>query len=262
MPSPFPGMDPYLEGPTHWSDFHPTFIQEWREAIAEQLPSNYHARVEEMVLRVEPEIPPGLFNRPDVSVAREPAGQSASGALADVAIAEPAPTRIPNIIQLDPYVETFIEIHRHPDYELVTVLELLSPTNKSGDGRGQYIGKREGLLRQPIHIVELDLLRGGQRIRLAKPLPKDHYYYLVSRADARPDCDVYHWNVRNRLPVLPVPLRAPDPDIHADLQHAFGEAFRRGRYDRMIKYQASPPPPSFDPADADWVAQTARAAVK
>lgn len=262
MPSPFPGMDPYLEGPTHWSDFHPTFIQTWREAIAEQLPPNYHARVEEMVLRVEPEIPEGLFNRPDVLVAREPkTGQAIGGMKSDIAVAEPAHTRIPNIIQLDPYVETFIEIHRHPDYELVTVLELLSPTNKSGDGRGQYVSKREALLHQPVHIVELDLLRGGQRIRLAKPLPKDHYFALISRADRRPDCDVYHWNVRNRLPVLPVPLRAPDADIHVDLQAAFSEAFRRGRYDRMIKYDGPPSAPQFDPEDAEWVVQT-RAAVK
>lgn len=262
MPSPFPGMDPYLESPAHWSDFHPTFIQAWREAIAEQLPPNYHARVEEMVLRVEPEIPQGLFNRPDVLVAREPAGHADAGTRSGAAVAEPAHTRIPNIVQLDPYVETFIEIHRHPDYELVTVLELLSPTNKSGDGRGQYIGKREALLRQPVHIVELDLLRGGQRIRLAKPLPKDHYYALISRADGRPDCDVYHWNVRSRLPALPVPLRAPDPDIQVDLQPAFTEAFRRGRYEHMIKYHAAPPPPPFDPADAEWVAQTARTAAK
>lgn len=256
-------MDPFLEGPIHWSDFHPTFIQAWREAIAQQLPANYHARVEELVLRIEPEIADSRLNRPDLLIAREAqSSPAASEAAPGVAVAQSRPTRIANIVQLDPYVETFIEIHHLPDYELVTVLELLSPTNKSGDGRGQYIAKREGLIQQPVHIVELDLLRGGRRIRLAQPLPKDHYYALISRADRRPDCDVYHWSVRDPLPALPVPLRSPDPDIVVDLQPAFVEAYRRGRYDRLIGYGQPPPPPAFEAADAQWVSQTAQGVAK
>ena len=208
MPSPFPGMDPYLESPTHWSDFHATFIQSWREAIGDRLPDNYFARVgEEVVL-----------------------------------------------------TEAFIETLRLPNQEVVAVLELLSPTNKSGDGRGFYMEKRQQLLRQKIHIVELDLIRAGKRLQLDKPLPRGDYYAFISRSDRRPYCDVYPWTVRDSLPLLPIPLLAPDPDVEIDLGDAFRVAYQRGRYERLIRYEQAVPAPSFAGADAEWVAGVASSA--
>lgn len=261
MPSPFPGMDPYLESPTHWSDFHPTFIQAWREAIADRLPANYFARVGEDVVLIAPEAP-AQSREPDVLISRDPSRSGErGGATALIGGIRCAPTTLENIEieRLDPYTETFIEILRFPDQQVVAVLELLSPANKSAVGPRSYFEKRRQLLRQKIHLVELDLLRVGQRFTLNRPLPSADYYAFVSRADRRPSCDVYSWTVRVPLPVLPIPLLAPDPDIEVDLQAAFNVAYQRGRYDRLVRYNEPPPRPSFAGDEADWVARTAAA---
>lgn len=260
MTSPFPGMDPYLESPTHWSDFHPTFIQAWRETIADRLPANYFARVGEDVVLIAPETPVRQSREPDVLISRDPARSGGSGATALIGGVRCAPTTLENIERLDPHTETFIEILRLPDQEVVAVLELLSPTNKYGDGRGFYMEKRKQLLHQKVHVIELDLIRAGRRLPLSRPLPAGDYYAFVSRADRRPKCDVYSWTVRVPLPVLPIPLLAPDPDIEVDLQSAFNIAYQRGRYDRLIRYNESPPSPSFAGDDADWVSRTAAGA--
>ena len=144
---------------------------------------------------------------------------------------------------------------------MITVIELLSPSNKSGIGRGQYIEKREALLERRLNLVELDLLRAGARLRLARPLPGGHYHAFVSRSDKWPDCDVYSWTVQNALPPIPVPLKSPDADVVVSLQDALEQAYRRGPYARRVKYDQEPPPPRFDASDTEWVRQKAREAV-
>lgn len=260
MPSPFPGMDPYLESPTQWSDFHPTFIQAWREAVAERLPGNYFARVGEDVVLIAPDLGIGQGREPDVLVSRDPQRRGGAGA-ANIGGARVSPMTLANIDYVDPHTEAFIEVLRLPDQEVVAVLELLSPTNKSGDGRGFYFEKRQQLLRQKVHILELDLIRAGRRLRLDRPLPRGDYYAFLSHADRRPDCDVYPWTVRDTLPILPLPLLVPDHDIEIDLGRAFEVAYKRGQYDRLIRYDQSPPAPSFAGEDAEWVARTARGAI-
>jgi hypothetical protein len=131
------------------------------------------------------------------------------------------------------------------------VIELLSPSNKSGAGRGQYLEKRESLLQRRVNLVELDLIRGATRMRLAKPFPKGDYYALVSRGNHWPDCNVYSWTVRDALPGMPVPLKAPDQDVYVPLAEAFAEAYRRGRYAQRIRYNEAPPAPRFAEPDAE-----------
>lgn len=257
MASPFPGMDPYIESPTHWPDFHATFIQSWREAIADMLPDNYFARVGEDVVLIQPELPLRQAREPDVLISRDPL-RASGGATAVAGGMRLAPTTLANVEYLDPHTEAFIEILRLPDQEVVAILELLSPTNKYGDGRGFYFEKRQQLLRQKIHIVELDLIRAGRRLEMDRPLPPGDYYAFVSRGDRRPLCDVYPWTVRSPLPSLPIPLLAPDKDIEVDLGEAFRIAYQRGRYQRLIRYDQPPPAPSFAGDDADWVTTTAR----
>src|SRR5205807_1726822 len=141
--------------------------------------------------------------------------------------------------------ETYIEILHLPERSLVATLELLSPANKEQPGRTEYLAKRRALLFQNVHLVELDLLLEGRRLPLQKPLPPADYYYLVSRGDQRPDCQVYRWTLRQPLPILPVPLRHPDPDITVDLGAVFATAYERGRFSRRINYQG--PIPAFVP---------------
>lgn len=261
MPSPFPGMDPYLESPTHWSDLHARFINVLSEVIADRLPKNYFARLGEDVWLIQPEISMRQGREPDVLVSHDPS-RSGGNASAVVGGVRREPMSLANVEYLDPHTEAFIEIIRLPEQQVVTVLELLSPTNKSGDGQGFYLEKWQQLIHQKIHLIELDLIRAGRRLELNRPLPQGDYYAFVSRSDRRPLCDVYPWTVQDALPVLPIPLLSPDPDIEIDLEAAFQMVYQRGRYERLVRYDQPPPPPSFAGYDAEWVTRTAAAAIK
>jgi hypothetical protein len=263
MDSPFPGMDPYVEGPVHWKDFHHRFIDDLSDAIADRLPPNYIARIEQDVLKLEHGDEGDKLVEPDLNVIRVGPGRPATeaGSAADgTMVLEPAalePTVIANVQRLDPYTQGFIEVRRLPDQELVTVVEVLSRTNKSGEGRGLYLEKRARLLQEPVSLVEVDLLRAGRRLELARPLPAGDYYGFVSRLDRRPMCEVFAWTVRDRLPVLPIPLQGTDRDVRVDLQNVFRATFRRGRYPLLTNYGDPPPPPSIPPAAGAWVAEVA-----
>ena len=139
------------------------------------------------------------------------------------------PVSIPHIIE-DETRQSYIEIHRRSDRALIAVLELLSPSNKNESGRGQYLAKRSALLRQDVHLFELDLLLGGQRLPLQDPLPPGDYYAMISRGNRRPDCEVYAWIMGQPLPILPIPLQAPDPDILLDFREVYEATYKRGRY--------------------------------
>ena len=238
MPSPFPGMDPYLEQSACWRDFHLTFINYLRNAINDRLPQNYDARIEERVVILDSFDQPSQWFESDVAVAQETASSTAPQSRPSVSgLLEPV--TVPLIIPQRER-QRYIEIYDYPEQTLVAVIEVLSPTNKRSRGRDEYLTKRDSLLNQEVHLIELDLLVGGQRLPVAEPLPADDYYAFVARADRRPYCDVYHWSVRQPLPAIPIPLKAPDPDLIVELQPVFTEAFARGRYERRLRF-AKPP---------------------
>lgn len=242
MSNPFPGMDPFLELPAYWSDFHSRFINAWCEAIAEALPADYEATLGERVYLVEHDPEARRLGYPDIAVTE---GERASAPAArSTGVATLEPVTIPLTILEGPH-ETYIEILHLPERRLVTALELLSPANKEQPGRAVYLAKRWALFFQDVHLVELDLLLGGRRLPLEKPLPSADYYYLLFRGDRRPDCQVYSWPLPQPLPTLPVPLRAPDPDLLIDLAAVFATAYARGRFHRRLPYQG--PLPAFLP---------------
>jgi hypothetical protein len=150
-------MDPHPEGPTQWKDFHPTFIQAWREAIADRLPSDYFARVGEDVVMIGPAEGVRFQREPDVLISKDPTRQRDSAPVVTTAGLRSQATTLENVIGLDPHAETFIEIIRLPDQQVVTVLELLSPTNKSGEGRGFYYEKRLQLRQRRVHLFSLPI---------------------------------------------------------------------------------------------------------
>jgi hypothetical protein len=212
-------LDPYLEDQGRWPDFHSRAITYCCDILNDQLSEPYVAQIDERIRRVE---------APDAAMMQE-------------------------------IRETRLEILRPPDHSVVTVLELLSPANKVEPGFSDYRAKRAQLLGQPIHLVELDFLVAGQRLPTRDPLPAGHYYAFVSRADRRAYHDVYAWTARQPLPTIPVPLKAPDPDIPLDLADLFAIAYERGRYRRLIDYQAPLKLP-LAPADRTWAEGLARAA--
>jgi hypothetical protein len=240
-------MDPYLEDPAFWRDFHHTFIGCWREAIADQLPEAYDARLDETVNLVHMEDALKKIY-PDVAVTRKRGAPRAKAASAGTLLLEPV--TIPHEY-LDEERQGRIEILHRPDRKLVAVLELLSPTNKNGDGFDEYRSKRRALLKQKVHLVELDLLLGGTRPPLARPLPDGDYYFYLSRVENHPDCAVTSWRVRDPLPTMPIPLKAPDKDIHVDLAQVFRTTYERGRYASALSYGKKPAAP-LSKEDAKW----------
>jgi Protein of unknown function (DUF4058) len=250
MASLFPGMDPFLESPAFWPDFHSTFINYWREALADDLPDEFEVNVGERVYLVEQDPDARKLIYPDLALLEgERLAKEPVGGLGGIGLLEPV--TIPVTI-LEGARDTFIEILHKPDHSLIAVLELLSPANKEQPGRTEDLHKRQALLYQKVHLVELDLLMGGRPLPMGKTLPAGDYHYFVHRAEQRPDCQVYSWNLRQPLDRFPVPLRPPYPDLSFDLAAVFTTAYDRGRFARRIPYRAPCPAP-LNEGDRKWV---------
>lgn len=239
MPSPFPGMDPYIESCRLWGDFHHQLIGRIGDAVAERLPSKYIVRAGERsyVEMVEPEGKQAHPFLPDVGVVSRP--RPAGGATQAV-VAEPdtdaESVRMRSFVP-EEFRETFIEVFYQGE-ELVTCIEVLSPSNKRDGSTGWevYLRKRQGLLLGTANLVEIDLLREGERFPMLDPWPDCPYTYLVSRRMNVPYCRVYKVYSLRPLPSLPVPLVYPDPDVKIDMQPILELCYRRGRYDVSIDY--------------------------
>lgn len=260
MPSPFPGMDPYLEDPAFWEGFHLVLMTECMYQLAERLPDGYVANVGERVQLISTLDEAAAQYLPDVVVTKEPFRGDAARRTGDdwgggpaVAV---APVVIPSIDAIE-VREAYVKIQRLPDYELVTSVELLSPSNKFGEGIGEYRAKRRALVGQGVHVAEIDLLLRGTRTELARPLPPGDYFALIFYGDRRPDVGVYAWGLRDPLPEIRVPLRRPDPDVRLDLAAVVTSAYDRGKYRRKLRYSAGPPA-TVPRAAAEWVTSTAR----
>jgi hypothetical protein len=253
MGSPFPGVDPYLEDQHLWQEFHHLFITYALEAINAVLPGQYMARVERHVnlLSGEEEIE----TRPDLLVAElgEPRSASVPTEPGGVLL---KPVSIPVAI-LDPGEQGYVKILRYPERKLVTVIELLSPSNKSESGRELYLEKRQGFLQRSVHLVELDLLLNGRRLPMARPLPSGDCYAFVSRRGRRPNSDVYSWWMRDKLPVIPIPLKRGDPDLSLDVAAVFATTYEKGRYRRSLDY-SKPLKLVLNSEDRAWAERTAK----
>ena len=259
MTCPFPGMDPYIEALGHWEGFHAPLVTNCSQLLNQHLPEGYVSQIETRVTMLTIDLP-GERRVPDVLIGREadaPAFHGSSGGQAGVATLEPI--TVPLAIGEIEIRERWIEIKSLPELELVTVIEILSPTNKSGAGRSEYLDKRAALIDRPVNLVEIDVLFGGRPAPLGKRLPPHHYYAVVARSTSRPDAQVYTWTVRDPLPSLPIPLRAPDADVLLNLGEAFELTYRLGRFARIVRH-GSPLPESLplSPADREWAESLGR----
>ncbi len=197
MPSPFPGMNPYLEQEAFWQDFHLEVVPAIRRRLVAQVRPKYIVMLDEHIYVQElPPEPRRLVGRADVSLAAPRRRRAEQGA--DVGIVEaPAQVQIP--VQ-DVHRVPFLEVRDRLGRELITVLELLSPTNKRGGAdREQYVAKREQVLKSAAHFVEIDLLRRGRPMPLENR-PRCDYSVLVSRAEARPWAGFWPIRLRRACP--------------------------------------------------------------
>jgi hypothetical protein len=227
----FPGVNPYIEAQGFWPDFHLKFLNYLQEALADHLPAAYEARLDERVQLTNFATETEHLIKPDLAVLRNSAraGRDRTGTL----LLEPE--TIPTVI-IQEETQAYLKILHRPDRQLVTIIELLSPANKAGESRRQYLERRNAILMSEAHLVELDFLKGGRSVPMRRPLPVGDFRAIVSREEQRPDCQVYTWTVDMKLPLIPIPLRVPDPDIEIDLAPVYQTAFERGRYDRSIDY--------------------------
>ncbi len=198
--SPFPGMNPYLEQPAIWVDFHTEFLVAFRRLLAPQVGPNAIVQFEE-----------------DVGEAR------------------------------------FLEVRDLKGRDLITTIELLCPSNKrAGDGREQYLAKRKVLLRSLANFVEIDLLRGWTPMP-QKGRPESAYSVMVSRADQRAAPEFYAVGLRERLPVIAIPMRPPEEAVQVDLQVVLERAYDGPGYEYFI-YQGEPEP-GLSAEDVAWAAE-------
>ena len=257
MTSPFPGMDPYLEHPGFWRDFHQSFLIYWRDWLLDNLPDHYAVRIDERLGVVAEHNGGGKTVQPDLFVSQSHPLPAKVPSATAVATLDREPVTL-GLQYAEEETESFLRIVHRPDASLIAVLELLSPTNKEGDGRHLYLEKRNELLRETVHLVELDLLLGGKRLPIRGKLPAGDYFAHVARGDQRPWCEVYGWKLSEALTRIRLPLKPPDPDLVFDLPGLLAEAYRKGRYARDLPY-ASPPPVALSKENATWAAERLRA---
>lgn len=248
MELPFPGMDPYLEASYFWPSVHHRLITAIANQLQPQLGSRYIADVTTYTLVEKVETSPRYV--PDVVILegeKRPRGNTA------VAV-RPAPLTATALLEFE-ITYARLEIRTIDSNMLVTAIEVLSPANKRAnqDGAEAYEKKRQELFKTSAHLLEIDLLRAGMRPKFSQPLPKYPYFIFLSRAQARPNIEVWPLSLREEIPLVPVPLLHPDPDIVLDLGAALKEIYQQAAYERRIDYTSEPPAPEFTPEDAAWL---------
>ena len=251
MPSPFPGMDPYLETPDLWPDVHHGLISQIQATLNPAVRPNYVARVELRVYISDDDDPGREALIPDVRV-EKPKVRSARKSNGELSLAIAEPLIVPMLID-DEIEEARLEIRHLATGSLVTIIEVLSPTNKIRGARGRtsFMEKRQETLASDVHWVEIDLLRAGTPSVTRPPLRPSDYRILVSRAGHRAHARYWPVNVRQSLPVIGIPLRPPDPDVPLDLGAVLRAAYDHGAYDLSIEYGQAPEP-SLNSKDAAW----------
>lgn len=223
MPCPFPGMDPYLEKYQYWNDFSPQLLTAISNALMPRVLPRYEVRIEEyVVVMVELEYP-----------------------------------------DLDPITQRYLKVIERPNRRVVTVMEFLSPINKQPgeDGIEMYLAKRAEYLASQCHLVEIDLLRRGERLPMRGPLPAGDYFVYIGRRGRKPRGKVVGWDWKSPMPTIMIPLLPEDPEIDLNLQAVFESAYEPACYYRVLPY-GEPLDPPLPPPDAEWARERLRRAGK
>jgi Protein of unknown function (DUF4058) len=252
MPSPFPGMDPYLEAAL-WPDVHNALASKLRAFLAPQLRPKYAARLEIYVVEdTSPESEIGILY-PDIEVLqiRQPssATEPPTGQL-NIATT-PVTLTLPVIQPVEIRIPT-VEIRDTANNLLISCIEILSPVNKREPNISDYRRKRQRLYNANVHLMEIDFLRRGTRPFNHPRLPDVPYLVTLTRASSGV-IDVWPVAVQDVLPTVPVPLREPDADAVLDLQAAMNAIYDEAAYDLSIDYRQAPPAPAFSKVDIDWM---------
>ena len=264
--NPFPGMNPYLEAPGLWAGVHNRTIVGLGNQLARRLRPEYSVGIEERVhIGAEPggngsgggEV--GIRIPDAVVLAGVAASGAPSGGVGAGAMRFPAPERSKDAVAVrlpatELFKQRYLEVRRADNRQVVAVIELLSPGNKDGYGRREYLGKRAAVLSSPAHLVEIDLLRGGQRMPVVGEAPDACYRILVANARrAAPVADLYPFGIRQAVPDFVLPLAQADEGIAVNLNGVVRQVYADGSYDLDIDYRQAPPEPALSEDDRRWV---------
>ena len=254
--SPFPGMDPYME--RRWRDAHTSLISYARDAIQPQLPQDLIAYIEENV-RLSASGETIGIRAPDVYVIESSSSRSSRPALAEEVVDEPVILAIGE----DLLIERHIEIRAGDEGPVVTAIEILSPRNKVGRGRAEYLDKREQYYASRTNLVEIDLVRAGDWLEMVPPfhVPPERctvYRVTVKRAASPVKLELYPIPLRATLPTIRIPLREGEPDVRLALQPLVERVYQNGRYSHTN--YAKPLDPPLEGPDAEWADQLLQSA--
>jgi hypothetical protein len=243
-------MNPYLEHESIFHGFHQRLIVEISNLIVPQIRPNYIADTDVNVYIHELSGDERLVGRPDVHVA-ETSGTKTTRGVATSTAAQATPAVRSELPPAVDVVEVpFVKIMDRQKRNVVTVIEVLSRTNKlKSDDRIAYLGKRNDLRRSEAHFIEIDLLRSGEPMPLTNQ-PDADYRVVLSRVEERPQVLLWPIRLKDGLPKIPVPLRAPDADVWLDLQEAVNRVYDAAGY-ADYAYSLTPQPP-LHPEDARW----------
>lgn len=234
-----------------WGDTHHTLASQLREMLVPQITPTYIAKVEPYPIQdrsAEQDI--GIMY-PDIAVlAKSDQSKPAKASEAKLAVS-PATALLPHLSDIEVRIP-IVHIYDRQRNQLVTAIEILSPVNKREPQLSEYRHKRTALRRHGVHLLEIDLIRRGQLPLQHAQLPASDYRVILERA-GQPQSEIWAFDLPDTLPVLPVPLAGSDPDALLDLGAALREIYHRNRYDLMVDYQGSPPPPALNDSRKDWL---------
>lgn len=249
MSSPFPGMNPYLESPALWHEFHNRLIVAISDALTPRLQPKYYVAVETRTY-LDDDNPELLVGIPDAIVLA--ASKTPSTELSTVATqSRPQPIQLPMTVEVE---ERYLEVREVGTHQVITVIEVLSPKNKrTGEGRLAYQKKRQRVLGSSSHLIEIDLLRENAPMPMIGVQEQSDYRIVVSRATTRPTADLYAFQLQEPIPRFPLPLKPDDPELEVDLQAILLGVYDRGSYQLRIDYRQPVPPPKLSEAEQQWV---------
>ena len=256
MPSPFPGMDPYLENPVRWGGVHLRILVAISTQLNRIMPDGFTTEIEQYITVSEGSEDEGITGRrnPDVFAYEIEPSNGARRKNGSTAVME-APTAVTNLDTGEIHKNRRVLIQSTEDKTIVTAIEVLSPSNKSRGKFGRaYLAKRGEYLAAGTSLVEIDLLRDGVRLPLGVPRPPvTDYYILVSVAERRPSTDVWAFTLRQRIPIFPIPLKVDMQPVPLDVKGCLDLIYDEGNYPIKIDYRRPATPPLNQP-DAEWAA--------
>ena len=249
MPSPFPGMDPYLENPELWREVHHRLMNGIADEIGPSLRPKYRVAIEKRTYLSDGDESLEVVI-PDVSVISP--SSTSQGTPSTLTLAAQSESVTVTLPRLEEIRESYLEIRELSTGHVVTAIELLSPTNKrGGEGRKAYEKKRRAVLSRLTHLVEIDLLRSGKPMPILGSIPTSDYRILVSRSERRPKAELYPFSVRQEIPKFAIPLESADAEPLLDLQSLLARAYYRASFDMAIDYTKDPVP-LLKAKDREW----------